>query len=186
MVEAINAKIRIDNNARRIRRAGEIPAIIYGGKKGTIHVQIEGGEPKANVKHTINYVDEKNKKVSETVMVFAVQRYPIGDKVLHVDFLRVNDDTEVTIPVKIKFVGEDSSKAIKMEGAMLGVATSRVKVRCALKAAPKIIEANITDLKIGQTFFATDLPLPKGVNLAEKTVLAIATMNKPRGGVKEA
>lgn len=187
MTNAIKATIRDDNNARRIRRSGQIPAVIYGGKKGTtIHIQIEGGEPKPNVKHVITYTDAKKKEVSETVMVFSVQRYPIGDKVLHIDFLRVDDKTEVTIPVTVKFSGQNTSKAIKMEGATLGIAAARVKVRCALEKAPKLLEANIGSMKIGQTFFATDLPLPEGVSLAEKSVLALATINKPRGGVKEA
>lgn len=185
MAELIKAEIRTDNNARRIRRSGAIPVVIYGGGGETIHLQIEGGEPKPNVKHTISYVSDK-KTVKEEVMVYSVQRYPIGDKVLHIDFLRVNDDTSVTIPVTVKFTGQNKSKAIKAEGAKLVTAVARVRVRCTLKQAPKMLEADVSQLKIGQTLYATDLELPAGVELAEKTVLALATMNKPRGGVKEA
>ena len=187
MVDTIIAKLR-EGKVGAIRRSDEIPAIIYGGDKklGTVHIQITGGEPKPNVKHKLVYT-ENGREVTESVMVLDVQRRPVGNSVLHIDFLRVDDNTEVTIPVAVRYLGQDKSKAIKMEGASLGIAVSRVKVKCALKDVPKLLEANITNLKIGQTFYATDLPLPQGVRLAnEKMVLAIATMNKPRGGVKEA
>lgn len=182
----IKAELRTDGNARRIRRNGATPCIINGGKGETISLQFEGSEPEANIMHEIVY-EKDGKQITENVMVYNVHRYPIGNKVLHIDFLRVNDDTEVTIPVTVRYVGQDRSKAIKMEGATLGVAVSRVKVTCALKLVPSMLEANVSELKIGRTLYATDLPLPKGVKLAnEKIVLALATMNKPRGGVKEA
>lgn len=185
MVQEIQAEIRESNNARSIRRAGKTPCIVNGGGKETISLQYTGAEPAPNVKHAIKY-KKSGKTVTETVMVYSVQRHPVGNKVLHVDFLRVDDDTEVTIPVTVKFTGQERSKAIKMEGATLGVAIARVKVTCPLKLVPNLLEADVSELKIGRTFYATDLPLPKGVRLAnEKLVLAIATMNKPRGGVKE-
>ena len=184
MVEIVKATIRTDSNSRRIRASGFIPAEIYGGKHPNVSIQLEG-EPKANTMLSVVYADSKNKEVTETVIVKSVQRYPVGNKVLHIDLLRVNDDSQVVMPVTVKFVGQDKSKAIKMEGATLGIAVSRVKILTPLKSVPKLIQVDVKDMKIGQTLFATDLTLPEGVSLAEKTVLALCTMNKPRGGVKD-
>lgn len=181
----IKAELRIDNNSRRIRRNGAIPGVLYGGSGETVHLQIECSDPKPNVKHTLSYIGEGKKEIKEEVMVYSIQRYPIGDKILHIDFLRVNDDTEVMIPVTIKFTGHNKSKAIKTEGAKLVTAVARVKVKCALSKVPKVIEADISHLKVGQTLYAVNLELPAGVELAEKKVIALATMNKPRGGIKE-
>lgn len=184
----MNQKIEAELRTKKpnvVRKSGYIPAVVYG-KGETISVQIKGGAPKQNVKHELVY-EKDGKEVKETVMVFAMQRYPVGNQVLHIDFLRVTDETEVTIPVTVKFTGQDKSKAIKMEGATLGVALARIRVVCELAKAPKFLEADMSQLKIGQTFYGRDLLLPEGVSLSkDQNGLALATMNKPRGGVKEA
>jgi large subunit ribosomal protein L25 len=181
--------------SRRLRRlAGEIPAIVYGGKKDAqsitlIHKDvIKALENEAFYSHIISLdVDGK----SEDVIVKDVQRHPAKTAILHLDFLRISKTTALTIRVPLHFINEDSCIGVKKEGGIISHTMSELEVQCLPKDLPEYIEVDVSELALGSTLHISDITLPKGVESVALSHgsdhdLPVAAVNKAKSGGSEA
>ena len=174
--------------ARRIRRQHQTPAVVYGGNKAVVTVTLCNqalkkmiAMPGALSKVMTLNIDGK----SEPVMIKDLTMSATGVNFVHLDLLRVSKSTQVQVKVAIQYVGEQDAAAIKVGGGTLAIAQHEIEVSCLPSQIPERFELDIKDLKLGETIFADSLPLPKGVTLVHADqVIALATMNKPRGGSK--
>ncbi len=159
--------------SRRLRRAGKVPAILYGG----------GQDPQPLVLNHLDVLNQlQNEAVyshvltlnlgdrSESVVLRDLQRHPFKPTILHLDFLRVSADRKLRVHVPLHFVNEETSRGVKQQGGMVSRALIDIEIACLPKDLPEFIEVDIVNLGMGEALHLTQIPLPPGVELADKIV----------------
>ena len=189
----LNATVREDAGkgaSRRLRRLeGQVPAIVYGGKKNPANIQIPHKdlvkqlENEAFYSHiiTINIGDK-----SEDVLLKDLQRHPSKALILHADFLRVSKTKKVTVKVPLHFLNEETSKGIKVQGGKAIHTMTELEIECLPANLPEFIEVDLAGVELGQTIHISELTLPKGVTSValshgEDHDGAVVSIIKPKG-----
>lgn len=183
----LNAKLRSvggTSEARKLRKSNQTPAVVYGDNDTPLAITLDNQElmklaalPGVMAKVLDLIVDGKTQKV----MIKELGMSSFGNKFVHIDLLRVSKSTKVTVKVAVRFLGEDESDAIKIEGGQLAISQQEVEIICLPTNIPEHLEVSIQDLKMGETVFLSDVSLPEGVEpLHADQVVPLATMNKPR------
>ncbi|WP_439134356.1 50S ribosomal protein L25/general stress protein Ctc [Pseudomaricurvus sp.] len=192
----LNAVAREDAGkgaSRRLRRLeGQVPAIVYGGKKKPANIQIPHKdlvkqlENEAFFSHIITIkIDDK----SEDVLLKDLQRHPSKALIMHADFLRVSKTKKVTVNVPLHFLNEEASKGVKLQGGKAIHTMTELEIECLPANLPEFIEVDLADIELGQTLHISDLTLPKGVTSValshgEDHDGAVVSIIKPKGMVE--
>jgi large subunit ribosomal protein L25 len=173
--------------ARAVRRQNEIPAVIYGNSKPPIAISLPEREIRLRIQAGGFYTTVANISVDGqkiTTLPRDYQLHPVSDRPMHVDFLRVEPGSEVTVEVPVHFVNDTQAPGIR-RGGVLNVVRHRVGVICKVEAIPAHIVADLTGLEIGDSLHISKIALPQGVRPAitgrDFTVATIAAA----AGVKE-
>ena len=174
-------------SARAVRRAGRVPAVIYGDKKEPIGITLESREITKIVHQPGIYGRLLSIKVSgskHTVLTRDIQFHPVTDNVLHMDFLRVSGSAKVAVAVAVEFINEDDCPGIKV-GGVLNVVRYEVELLCPATTIPEKITVDLQGLKIGDSVHIGSIELPDGVTptITDRD-FTIATIASPGGGVK--
>jgi large subunit ribosomal protein L25 len=104
---------------------------------------------------------------------------------MHVDFLRVSGNTQVTVEIPVHFVNEDKSPGIKV-GGVVNIVRHEVEVHCPADAIPEAFTVDLTGAKIGDSIHISQITLPKGVvPVITDRDFTIATIIAPAGGISE-
>lgn len=144
--------------ARRARRAGLVPAVVYGHGGEPVHVDVPGHDLFLIVRGNKNaLVELKLDGKSQLVLVKDVQRHPVSRNLLHADFLAVKAGEKVDVEVAIVVVGEPAP------GTQATVEEHTVTVKASATAIPESIEVDVTGIEAGTVIRAADLVLPAGV-----------------------
>ncbi|MCX7101626.1 MAG: 50S ribosomal protein L25/general stress protein Ctc [Methylobacter sp.] len=153
--------------ARRARRAGEVPAVIYGGHSEPKMISLSHNEVIKHLSHEAVYshvleisVDGNNEKA----ILKAVQRHPAKFQVLHLDFLRVEMSELLKVHVPLHFINESNSVGGK-KGGIVAHSMIDVEVSCFPAALPDFIEVDLINLDIGESAHLSDIALPDGVEI---------------------
>jgi large subunit ribosomal protein L25 len=185
-------QMRIDANLRerqakgdnrRLRKQGLVPAVIYGGQ----------GEPKAVAvndhavelilrgarrSNSIFNLTLANDGGQEQTIIREVQRHPVTDKLIHIDFQRIDLESEVEVAVPIHAVG-----AIPLgvrAGGILEHVTRTVQIRSLPLNLPKHLDADLTNLDLNESFHVSDLVLPEGVEVMAELDTPLYTILPPK------
>lgn len=151
--------------ARACRRAGRVPAVIYGDKKDPVLVSLE---PRVLVKHLktgsffSTLFDVEAEGTRHHVLARDVQFHPVSDKPLHVDFLRVSDRTRINVDVPVHFINDEESPGLR-RGGVLNVVRHEIEVICQAGSIPEEIVIDLTGLDIGDSVHISHVALPGGV-----------------------
>lgn len=188
----LKAKVRDETGkraAKQIRNEGGIPGIMYGSgvepKKllvGSDELQeILRGEAGINALITLDVVeDEKDKeRDSHLVLIKEIQRHPLKEKILHVDFLAVARDEEVTMKIPLAVMGEDESPALKAGGTLQHNLWD-VEVKCLPQNAPHHLFVDVSQANIGDHFRVSDLECPDGVEVLTEEEDIVLSILAPR------
>ena len=156
------------NLVRRLRREGDVPAVIYGGDKENISIAINHDVlfhslEKEEFHSAIIVINTDGKK--EQAILRAVQRHPHKINILHADFQRVDDNKLLTMSLPIHFIGEEDCVGVKTSGGMLTHLINDVELSCMPKDLPERIELDVTNLDLNESLHLTDIKLPEGVNI---------------------
>jgi large subunit ribosomal protein L25 len=168
--------------ARRERRAGRVPAVLYGHGTATRHVSLPGHDVLLALR-TANVLIrlEGLEGGSELALPKAVQRNPIRGTVEHVDLILVRSGEKVTVDIPVTLTGE-----IAPDG-LLDQQLVQITVEAEATNIPRGIEVNIEGMSVGDSVHASDLTLPSGVNLAvEPEVLVLHVIPAPTAAQLEA
>lgn len=184
MMEAKKRNQAGTGTARALRRQGMVPAIIYGNKQESEMISLDA----KNVTQEAQRLDFFNKLwtididgQSRKVIAKDVQRHPVNDKLLHVDFMRVEADSRVVVSIPVKFIHEDQSPALKHQG-LLNVIVHHLEIECPVNVIPTAIEVDLTGLEMHQSVSLTHLNLPTGAKPAHpERDAVIATIVAPAG-----
>jgi large subunit ribosomal protein L25 len=168
--------------ARATRRAGRVPAVIYGAKRDPILVSVDPLDIKKELDSGALFATAYDVKIGdaiERVLPRDVQFDPVTDVPQHVDFLRVTGATKVTVEVPCIFVNEEESPGLK-RGGVLNIVRRAVEFLCSVDNIPQSIEIDLTGLEIGDGVHISNISLPEGV---EPTItdrdFTIATIAAP-------
>tara|TARA_B100000575_G_scaffold209626_1_gene170799 strand:+ start:114 stop:788 length:675 start_codon:yes stop_codon:yes gene_type:complete len=188
----INAKSREDTGkgaSRRLRRlTGEVPAIIYGGKKDAEKISILHKDLTKALENDAVYssiislaIDGK----AEDTIIKDIQRHPAKQIILHMDFLRVSKTTKLQTRVPLNFINEDICVGVKLGGGLIAHTMTDIEVSCLPKDLPESIDVDMAEIDVGQIVHLSDLTLPDGVesvSLSQGTDydLTVATVNKQK------
>ncbi|RJP33607.1 MAG: 50S ribosomal protein L25/general stress protein Ctc [Actinobacteria bacterium] len=175
--------------AKKMRHDGRIPAVLYGHGFDTRLLSLDEKDFKTLLRHglhgLLNLKVEGAKEGAHTVVVKEVQRDPIKDYILHVDFQKIRGDEELNADVSLQFVGEPVG--IKA-GGILQHNLYEITVQCLPKDLPEYIEVDISALDIKDNLRVSDLVSIEGVkylNNPEEIVAAVAP-KRVKEEVKEA
>ena len=188
----IHAKGREDTGkgaSRRLRRlAGEIPAIVYGGKKAPAQISLtqkdiaKALENEAFYSHIISLdIDGK----SEDVIIKDLQRHPAKAYVMHMDFFRVSKTTKLQTRAPLHFINEEECVGVKLGGGLIAHSMTDIEISCLPKDLPEYIEVDMAEVELGGTVHLSDIKLPKGVESVALSHggdhdLTVAAVNKPK------
>ncbi|MGO4198467.1 50S ribosomal protein L25/general stress protein Ctc [Rhizobium sp. YAF28] len=176
-------------SARELRRNGFIPAVIYGDKQAPVSIAINTNEVTKRIHAggfmtTVATIDVDGKKYK--VLPKDYQLDPVRDFTMHVDFLRVSGNTQVTVEIPVHFVNEDKSPGLKV-GGVLNIVRHEVEVHCPADAIPEFFTVDLSGHKIGDSIHISEVTLPKGVTpVITDRDFTIATIIAPAGGIDEA
>jgi large subunit ribosomal protein L25 len=156
--------------SRRLRKANRVPAILYGKHTSPESLSVEGPEFVRFLKSVggrsvlveLERTDKADKALS---FLQEVQRDPITDKYLHIDFQEVKPNEKFEIRVAVRVSGE--SFGVKNQSGVLEMNTQQLRVRCLPKDLPEAIVVDVTDLKVGETLKVSGLKPIAGVEFLD-------------------
>lgn len=155
-------------SSRAIRRAGNIPAIIYGGKGGEVSIttplkELQRAYLQGGFESKIFELELGKEKIK--TIPRAVQLHPVTDLALHADFMRVEDSSIVNVFVKVKFLNADKSPGLK-RGGVLNVVRREIELLCRADSIPAKLVVDLEGFKIGQSVHAHNIDFPEGCETA--------------------
>jgi large subunit ribosomal protein L25 len=168
--------------AQRLRKAGRLPAVIYGHQTQPVAVSVDELEIINLIRHGAHAMNiDIEGGATETCLVKDLQYGFLGDNVIHVDFTRVDFDEEVAVNVHIAYVGtpHEAQKA----DAILQHDITELPVRCAVKAIPEDIKVDLSKME-GTQLTAGEIPLPDGVALGVDPSTLVTSVSFVRAHVE--
>ena len=156
------------SSSRKLRNAGSVPAVIYGGETDPIKVSIlEKDITKASEVpgFTTQILKITVSGEEQSVIVKELQRHPATQRVLHADLQRVNPDTKISITVPVRFINEDICIGVKTHGGAIARLINNIDISCLASNLPEYLEVDIAALDVGDSIFLSGLNLPDGVEI---------------------
>ena len=169
----IEVQLRDDQGkgaSRRLRRAGNVPAVVYGGDLPPRAIQMDHNTVYLLSQHEWFYsaiLDLSLNGDVQPVLLRDMQRHPFKPQILHLDFQRVKADEVIRVRVPLHFLNEESSPAGKTSGVVISHALTEVEVACLPRNLPEYIEVDLAQFKPGDSIHLSGLTLPAGVEIPE-------------------
>lgn len=165
-VKATKREVQGTGASRRLRRAGRVPGIIYGGEAKPQNIELDHNDLWQHLRKEAFYSSVLNVEVDgakETCLLRDVQRHPFRQLILHVDFQRIDATHAIHQKVPLHFVNAEIAPGVKLDGGMVQHVMTELDVKCLPKDLPAFIEVDLKDLKGGSSLHVTQLTLPAGV-----------------------
>ncbi|ANJ66499.1 50S ribosomal protein L25/general stress protein Ctc [Halothiobacillus diazotrophicus] len=153
--------------SRRLRRAGSIPAIVYGGEEAPVAVTISHNEILKHLEHEAFYshvLDLSIDGAVTKVILRDLHRHPYKPTILHADFQRVSATQSLRVSVPLHFVNKDTSVGAK-SGGVVNVILTEVEVDCTAANLPEFIEVDMKNLDVNESIHLSQIVLPAGVKI---------------------
>jgi large subunit ribosomal protein L25 len=154
--------------SRRLRRQGQVPAIVYGGHAEPEMVSVAHNELLKHLEHEAFYSHLLDLQIADRtvkVVLKDLQRHPAKPFIQHVDFMRVTQDEKIRMVVPLHFINEERAKGVKL-GGQVSHAINEIEISCLPKDLPEFIALDMTNVDVGQIIHLSEIPLPEGVSLA--------------------
>jgi large subunit ribosomal protein L25 len=154
--------------SRRLRHAGRVPAILYGGSKDPRAITLNHQKLMTlvdNEKFYSSIINLKVGTVTQAAIVKDLQMHPARNAIVHVDLQRVVETEKIRIHIPIHFKGEAASPGVKTQGGVVSHRIADVEVSCLPKDLPEFIELDLSQMNMNESKHLSDLPLPAGVTI---------------------
>ncbi|TAN07886.1 MAG: 50S ribosomal protein L25/general stress protein Ctc [Rhodanobacteraceae bacterium] len=172
-IHEITAERRADQGkgaSRRLRRAGKVPAVVYGANGPAENIQFDHLKLSLAARNEwfssaiLDLLVDGNR---QKVLLRDVQKHPVKPVLLHLDFLRVDESKPIRVYVSIKFLNKEKSPAAKTSGVVISHNITEVEISCLPKDLPEHLELDLGALDLGDVLHLSDLKLPAGVEIPE-------------------
>lgn len=171
--------------SRRLRRADQVPAIIYGGDKPATPITLDHNEIFHALRKEAFHASVLTLNVEgtkETVLLRDTQMHAYKLQVLHVDFQRVDATHKLHTKVPFHFINADVAPGVKLQGGIVSHVMNEIDVQCLPSQLPEFIEVDLSGLSVGQSIHVSQIKLPAGVEaLTHGADPVIVTLTLPRG-----
>lgn len=152
--------------SRRLRQAGKVPGIVYGGAEPPVSIELDHNRlilslKKEAFRSSVISLDIDGKK--EQVLLRDTQFHPYKIQVVHVDFQRVDATHQLHIKVPLHFVNESKAPGVKLSGGLVNHVMTEIDVACLASDLPEFIEVDVSSLSVGQNIHVSQLKMPNGV-----------------------
>ncbi len=166
--------------ARRLRREGQVPGVVYGGGEQPISFQVGSRELRQALAHAGAVLDLTIDGAGSTpVVVKELTRHPVNGATVHIDFLRVRLDQAIQATVVLELTGTEDAPGVK-EGGVLEHVTRELTVEALPTEIPDTLQHDVSEMQIGDTLTLEAISAPSGVTLVDDPETVIATLTPPR------
>jgi len=176
-------------SARAARRAGLVPAVIYGNKETAVPVTLDANQwrqlmHKPGIFSQLININVNNE--THFVLPRDIQQHPVSEEAMHVDFLRVTKNATVAVGIAVEFLNEDKCTGLKL-GGVLNIVRSQVELNCPAISIPEKLTVDLEGLNVGHTIHISSIELPEGCTptITDRD-FTVATIAAPRGGLDDA
>lgn len=191
MNATLSADRRSENGkgaARRLRASGRIPAVVYGQGGEGLSVSLDEHEAdllfhRISVENTIVNLEVEGEKHPIATLIREVQTHPFREKLVHVDFYRIQEGVELEVEIPVHLEG--TPKGVKDEGGVLQQVIHDLSVACIPSKIPDQIVVDVSGLEVGDAVHISDITLPEGVRALDDPERTLATVNIPRAVIEE-
>jgi len=190
-INAVKRDVKGTGASRRLRHAGSVPGVVYGGGKEAVTLEINAKELFLQFRHEAFHASVLSLIVDgkkENVLLRDFQMHPVRNTIQHIDFQRVSATEKIHVKVPFHFINADVAPGVKLGGGIVAHVLTEADVSCLAKDLPEFIEVDVANLEMGHSIHLSQLKLPKGVEfvqLAHGDDAAVASIAKTRGGVSE-
>jgi len=166
-------------NARRLRRSGLVPGVIYGGGDEPTHFAVDARILRNTLAHSGAILEVSLDGAKGTpVLVKDVQRHPVRGEAVHVDFLRVRMDQAIQTTVTVELTGADEAPGV-VEGGVLSQETREITIEALPGDIPDSIKHDVSALEMNATLTLEAITAPAGVTVIDDPETLIATITPP-------
>ncbi|MCU0625830.1 MAG: 50S ribosomal protein L25/general stress protein Ctc [Gemmatimonadaceae bacterium] len=181
---ALSATARADTGkgaARAMRRAGKVPAVIYGHAREAQSLALDTRElerllDRIAVETTV--VELAIDGGTKRALIREVQKHPFKKQLIHVDFQEIVAGEKMTVDIPLKFVGQP--EGVRVGGGILDIQNDHVKISVDPANIPNAIDVDIAKLGIGQSMHVSDIAVPAGITLLTDGGVTIAIVQAPK------
>lgn len=169
--------------ARALRRAGKVPAVLYGPKADTVllsvgFIDVEQALKKSAIGQVfVNLVIQNGNITARHAMIKELQIHPVSRNYLHVDFYEIAMDRKIRVRVPV--VTKGKPRGVEL-GGMLQVVRRELKVLCLPQEVPEAIEVDVTELDIGDSIHVEEIPLEGDVEILAEVNFTVVTILTPK------
>ena len=174
--------------SRKLRRGGQVPAMVYGAGKKNQRLLLDSNE----ISHSLGIeafhsaiVSLNTESGAEQVILREVQMHPHRPLVMHVDFQRVKATEKLHMNVPLHFEGADDAPGVKVDGGILSYLMTEFDITCLPKDLPEYIAVDVSNLGINESIHLSSVTLPEGVEFTATAVHegddpTVATITPPK------
>jgi large subunit ribosomal protein L25 len=158
--------------SRRLRHAGKVPAVLYGGHQDAQALVLDQQNLLTMIDDERFYSSIVQLKIgdrTQEAIIKDIQMHPARNVVVHVDLQRVSENEKIRIHLPIHFRNESISPGVKTQGGVVSHMRADVEVSCLPKDLPEFLELDLSAMNLNDTKFLADIPLPPGVVIPELT-----------------
>ncbi len=172
--------------SRRLRRAGKVPGILYGGETAAQPIEVDHNQLFHQLKLEAFHASVLRMNLDgqqQQVLLRDYQMHAFKPQVLHADFQRVAADRKIHMKVPLHFINTDIAPGVKLQGGVVSHVLNELNVICLPADLPEFIEVDMKDISVGHSIHVKELNLPKGVEavLHRNENPVVATIVVPRG-----
>jgi large subunit ribosomal protein L25 len=167
-VKATKREAQGTGASRRLRRAGRVPGILYGGETQPQSIELDHNDLWQHLRKEAFYSSVLNLDVDgarQMCLLRDVQRHPFRQLILHVDFQRIDATHKIHQKVPLHFINAEIAPGVKLHGGMIQHVTNEVDVKCLPADLPEFIEVDLKDMDAGHSIHVSGLKLPAGVEI---------------------
>ena len=183
VVEALERSDLGKNASRRLRKGGGVPGVVYGLDRPPFTVgvgerkieEVLGLETGRNTIFTLSLTGQDR---SRAVMIKALQRDPVTERLVHVDFVRVDLAKAVRVNVPVRLIG--TAEGVKSEGGLLEFVLRQVEVECLPSDIPDHLDIDVTALHLNQHLSVKDLPVKERVTVLDDPESIVCVVAVPK------
>jgi len=155
---------------RRLRREGKLPAILYGGGRDNLSVQLEHDQ----VMHSLEVeafhsaiIMLRYGEIEQRVILRDVQMHPFKRQCMHLDLQRVSDTEKLRISLPVHLNGVEDAPGINIDGGMMSALINEIEIQCLPKDLPEYLTLDVSQMAMNEILHLSDIPLPEGVEIMQ-------------------
>jgi large subunit ribosomal protein L25 len=170
--------------ARRLRRSGQVPGVVYGGGEDPVSFQVEARELRNALAHAGAVLELNLGGASSPVVLKEQTRHPVTAEPVHIDLLRVRLDEAITSTVVVELTGAEDAPGVK-EGGVLEQVTREVNIEALPTDIPDSLSYDVSEMQINDTVTLESLATPAEVTLLDDPETVLVTLSPPRLQLEE-